>query len=160
LRVLLAVGEIACANEQDRYEGTRAVDGLAWFDARCTIRVHVEARASLLRSLQFATLRASDRDPRAVAATRAKLEAAGLAADARLACGDVLERAAPAAAGVMLANPLRRAHRLARRARSFLPEAWRGAEKALRRLALPLLHGRPRARTAHPARPATARTAS
>ena len=82
---------------------TFGFESLAAFDAPLWRRVrngHGAARAKRKLSLS-----GSDVDPRAIAATRKNLAAAGFSERVHLERADVLERAAPAAAGVLVANP-------------------------------------------------------
>jgi 23S rRNA (guanine2445-N2)-methyltransferase len=76
---------------------------LAAFDARTWRRVRDGHRAP--RASGPLSLFGSDADPRALAAARKNLAAAGFSEIVRLERADVLERAAPAAAGVLVANP-------------------------------------------------------
>lgn len=74
---------------------------LAAFDAALWDRVRRESRANE-RTPQ---LTGSDSDPKALAAARRNLAEAGVERWVKLGQADVLERAAPAAAGVMVMNP-------------------------------------------------------
>ena len=77
---------------------------LAGFDAPLWKRLHGEAAHPVKSALQL-ELYGSDSDERALAAARRNLAAAGVERWVRLERADVLERKAPAAAGVMIANP-------------------------------------------------------
>jgi putative N6-adenine-specific DNA methylase len=82
---------------------TFGFERLAAFDAPLWRRVrngHGAARAKRKLSLF-----GSDVDPRAIAAARKNLAAAGFSERVHLERADVLERAAPAASGVLVANP-------------------------------------------------------
>lgn len=74
------------------------------FDAALWTRLRDAARERELPPRPLA-LYGADRDPAALARTARTLEHLGLAAAARLERADVLEVAAPAAAGVLVANP-------------------------------------------------------
>jgi putative N6-adenine-specific DNA methylase len=77
---------------------------LVGFDAPLWKRLHGEA-AHPAKSAPQLELYGSDTDERALAAARRNLAAAGVERWVRLERADVLERKAPAAAGVMIANP-------------------------------------------------------
>jgi putative N6-adenine-specific DNA methylase len=77
---------------------------LARFDAPLWQRLRGEA-AHPVKSAPQLELYGSDSDERALAAARRNLAAAGVERWVRLERADVLERKAPAAAGVMIANP-------------------------------------------------------
>jgi len=74
---------------------------LAAFDAGLWERIKNEARAPE----RSPALHASDTDPKALNATRRNLAEAGVERWTKVERSDVLERAAPAAAGVMVMNP-------------------------------------------------------
>jgi putative N6-adenine-specific DNA methylase len=76
---------------------------LSGFDARLWQRL--KSAAGERRSKARLALYGSDRDGRAVEAATRNLSAAGFAGQVRLERADILARAAPAAAGVMVANP-------------------------------------------------------
>lgn len=59
-RVLWPLAEGPCRDEQEVYALARQVDWCAWIHASQTLRVDVQAHASPLRSLNFATLRIKD----------------------------------------------------------------------------------------------------
>ncbi|TJZ77254.1 THUMP domain-containing class I SAM-dependent RNA methyltransferase [Chitiniphilus eburneus] len=81
-----------------------AFERLALFDEQAWQAVRQEARAYELPALPHPIV-GSDRDAVAVAATRENLVAAGLAEHVELRTGDVLDAQAPAASGVLIANP-------------------------------------------------------
>jgi putative N6-adenine-specific DNA methylase len=85
-------------NRRFGFEQLRRFDAPAW--QRC--RDAAMARVQAVRQLD---LFGSDWDPQAVAAARQNLAGAGLAAAVTIEQADVLERAAPAAAGVLVGNP-------------------------------------------------------
>ena len=81
---------------------------LASFDARLWQRVRESAAqpaAQLTARAPKLQLYGSDSDPRALAAARRNLAAAGVERWVKLEQADVLARAAPASAGVLVANP-------------------------------------------------------
>ena len=78
-------------------------ENLRSFDARLWQRLRSEPRSK--RSTRELALYGSDTDPRALEAARRNLAAAGFGERVRLERVDVLERTAPAAAGVLVANP-------------------------------------------------------
>lgn len=59
-RVLWCVGQARYDHEDDIYETARALPWHEWFSVERTIRVHVSAIASPLKSLEFITLRIKD----------------------------------------------------------------------------------------------------
>ncbi len=71
------------------------------FDAKLWARVRDEAKPGE----KAPELHGSDNDPKAIAAARRNLAAAGVERWVKLAQADVLERKAPAASGVLIANP-------------------------------------------------------
>ncbi len=74
---------------------------LSSFDTEVWERIKLESRTSPVTP----TLYGSDSDPRALAAARRNLAAAGVERWVALEQSDVLTRSAPATAGVMIANP-------------------------------------------------------
>jgi putative N6-adenine-specific DNA methylase len=95
----------AAAMARGRAPGARRRFGfekLAGFDVRLWERVSKEPREEPARKLQ---LFGSDQDARALGAARRQLAAAGVERWVKLEQADVLERAAPAGAGVLVANP-------------------------------------------------------
>jgi putative N6-adenine-specific DNA methylase len=95
----------AAAMARGRAPGARrsfAFEHLAAFDARRWQALKDESSEPRPETLQ---LFGSDSDPRALAAARRNLAAAGVERWVRLEQADVLGRAAPAPEGVMLANP-------------------------------------------------------
>jgi putative N6-adenine-specific DNA methylase len=78
-------------------------EGLSAFDAR--LWQQLKSAAGERRSKARLELYGSDRDGRAVEAATRNLTAAGFAGQVRLERGDILARSAPAAVGVMVANP-------------------------------------------------------
>ena len=101
---------------------------------------------------QECQLYGSDTDLEALKAARRNLAAAGVERWVTLEQADILERAAPAAAGVMVMNRLRRAHGEPGGSRALLSEARRRAQATLRRLALLRLYRRPAPAEADPPR--------
>jgi putative N6-adenine-specific DNA methylase len=59
-RILWRLAEFECRNERDLYAAVREVDWMRHFAVERSLRVNVAARASPLRSLDFAVLRAKD----------------------------------------------------------------------------------------------------
>lgn len=59
-RVLWRVAEFEYASEDDVYAAARAVNWFDLFDVNRTLRVHVTAQKSALKSLEFVTLRVKD----------------------------------------------------------------------------------------------------
>jgi len=59
-RVLVQLSEHPYRSEDDLYEGAGSIAWEAWFNPRQTFKVEVTARASPLKSLNFATLRIKD----------------------------------------------------------------------------------------------------
>ena len=95
----------AAAMARGRAPGARRAFGfekLAVFDSALWEKLKREAQASSESNLR---LYGSDTDPRALAAARRNLAAAGVERWVQLEQADVLERSAPAPAGVMLMNP-------------------------------------------------------
>lgn len=94
----------AAAIARGRAPGAKRAFGfekLATFDAALWKRVRSESR----QKEQQPRLYGSDNDPKALDAARRNLAAAGVERWVKLERTDVLERAAPAPAGVMVANP-------------------------------------------------------
>jgi putative N6-adenine-specific DNA methylase len=95
----------AAAIARNRAPGARrrfAFERLSGFDAKLWDKVKSTAAA---RGGASPALFGSDIDPRALEAARRNLAAAGLERWVRLERADVLERAAPAPSGVLIANP-------------------------------------------------------
>jgi putative N6-adenine-specific DNA methylase len=95
----------AAAIARDRAPGARRRFGfekLSRFEAKLWEKVKRSAES---REAAAPQLFGSDTDPRALGAARRNLAAAGVERWVRLERADVLERAAPAPAGVMIANP-------------------------------------------------------
>ncbi len=95
----------AAAMARGRAPGAKRSFGfekLLGFDSKLWERIRDEAIATPEKSLQ---LFGSDNDPRALDDARRNLAAAGVERWVKLEQADVLERAAPAARGVMIANP-------------------------------------------------------
>jgi putative N6-adenine-specific DNA methylase len=74
---------------------------LASFDRKLWEKVKAERR----EAVSTPSLYGNDRDPRALDAARRNLAEAGVERWVKLECADVLERQAPAATGVLIANP-------------------------------------------------------
>ena len=94
----------AAAMARGRAPGARRAFGfekLAVFDPKVWESVKTEQG----RSFQDPRLFGSDSDPRALGVSRRNLAAAGVERWVKLEQADVLERQAPAAAGIMVANP-------------------------------------------------------
>ena len=94
----------AAAMARGRAPGAKRAFGfekLALFDAKLWERVKGEKRTNSLEPRLYG----SDTDPEALQAARRNLGAAGVERWVKLEQADVLERAAPEAAGVMVANP-------------------------------------------------------
>jgi 23S rRNA (guanine2445-N2)-methyltransferase len=83
---------------------TFAFERLHGYDAALWQRLRKEAEARAVPA-KAPLICGADRDEAAVAAARASLEQAGLAAAVRLECADVLDVTAPAPSGVMVTNP-------------------------------------------------------
>jgi len=97
----------AAAMARGRAPGLRRAFGfekLAGFDAALWKRLRAEAMQPAARGAKL-TLYGSDHDPRALDAARRNLAEAGVERWVRLEQCDVLARAAPAGAGVLVANP-------------------------------------------------------
>ena len=94
----MARGRAPGAKRRFGFENLKAFDPLLWE------RVKKESAQprNPPRTLQIF---GSDNDPRALNDARRNLAGAGVERWVKLECADILERAAPAAAGVMLANP-------------------------------------------------------
>ena len=98
----------AAALAADRAPGLSRTFGfqkLAWFDGPTWQRIRQRARDRLRQAPATPAIFASDRDARALAQCRANAQAAALEAWLAIEAIDVLERRAPAAAGVLAANP-------------------------------------------------------
>ncbi len=78
---------------------------LVWFDGPTWQRIRQHARDRVLGAPSAPPVVASDLDPQALARTRVNAAAAGVAEWISVENADVLTRDAPAAAGVLLANP-------------------------------------------------------
>ena len=91
----MARGRAPGAKRRFAFEKLAAFDGAAWE------RVKNEPRATERNPALYG----SDLDPKALNATRRNLAEAGVERWARIERSDVLERAAPAAGGVMVMNP-------------------------------------------------------
>jgi putative N6-adenine-specific DNA methylase len=97
----------AAALAADRAPGLTRTFGfqkLAWFDGPAWQRIRQRAR-DRVRKAQGAAIVASDLDPRALDRTRSNAAAAGVSEWLAIEQADMLIRAAPAPAGVLLANP-------------------------------------------------------
>lgn len=91
----------------DRAPGLTRIFGfqkLAWFDGPTWQRIRQRAR-DRLRKAQDVAVFASDLDPHALDRARRNAAAAGVSEWLALEQADIVSRAAPAAAGVLLANP-------------------------------------------------------
>ena len=80
------------------FEKLAGFDALAWSRLKSAAEARCKAPAAL-------PMWASDRDEKAVRATKRNLQEAGLGGVVKVVAADVLELEAPAAAGVMVANP-------------------------------------------------------
>jgi len=78
---------------------------LAWYDGPTWQRIRQRARDRMRAAPATPSIFASDIDPRAVAQCRRNAAAAGVPAWIDIDEGDVLARAAPAPAGLLVANP-------------------------------------------------------
>jgi putative N6-adenine-specific DNA methylase len=78
---------------------------LAWFDGPAWQRLKQAARDRVRQAPAEPMLFASDRSPGAVAKTESNLRHAQVEAFVTVGCADLLQRPAPASAGVLLANP-------------------------------------------------------
>jgi putative N6-adenine-specific DNA methylase len=94
----MARGRAPGANRRFGFEKLKAFDAPAWEQVK---RSHAKSDAPAKTLAIFG----SDNDPRALADARRNLAAAGVERWVKLERADVLERAAPAPAGVMIANP-------------------------------------------------------
>ena len=97
----------AVAIARGRAPGARrgfGFENLKIYDVNLWNRVKNEGRKSKAGSAKL-EIYGSDNDPRALNDARRNLAAAGVERWVKLECTDILERAAPAAAGVMIANP-------------------------------------------------------
>ena len=97
----------AVAIARGRAPGARrgfGFENLKIYDVNLWNRVKNEGRKSKAGSAKL-EIYGSDNDPRALNDARRNLAAAGVERWVKLECADILERAAPAAAGVMIANP-------------------------------------------------------
>ena len=98
----------AAALAADRAPGLTRTFGfqkLAWFDGPTWQRIRQRARDRLRQAPAVSGIVASDLDPHALARTRSNAAAAGVAEWLAMEQGDILTRAAPAPAGILLANP-------------------------------------------------------
>jgi len=93
----IASGAAPGAGRSFGFEKLRSFDAKAW--------QRVRSDAGVMRAKSAPALFGSDSDPRAIDAARKNLAAAGFADLVRLERADILARAAPASAGVMVANP-------------------------------------------------------
>ena len=97
----------AVAIARGRAPGARrgfGFENLKIYDVNLWNRVKNEGRKSKAGSAKL-EIYGSDNDPRALNDARRNLAAAGVERWVKLECTDILERTAPAAAGVMIANP-------------------------------------------------------
>ena len=94
----MARGRAPGANRRFAFEKLKIFDAPAWDRVK---RAHAKSGAPA-KSLQIF---GSDNDPRALADARRNLASAGVERWVKLERADALERAAPAPAGVMIANP-------------------------------------------------------
>jgi putative N6-adenine-specific DNA methylase len=97
----------AAAMARGRAPGARRAIGfekLKIFDSNLWNRIKDDERKSKAVSANL-EIYGSDNDPRALNDARRYLAAAGVERWVKLECTDILERTAPAAAGVMIANP-------------------------------------------------------
>ena len=95
----------AAAMARGRAPGARRAFGfenLKIFDSKLWTKIKNEERTTKTVKLEIF---GSDNDPRALSDARRNLAAAGVERWVKLEQADILERAAPAAAGVMVANP-------------------------------------------------------
>jgi putative N6-adenine-specific DNA methylase len=98
----------AAALAADRAPGLTRTFGfqkLAWFDGPTWQRIRQSARDRMNKAPAAPAIVASDIDPQALERSRGNAAAAGVAEWLALEQGDVLARAAPAATGVLIANP-------------------------------------------------------
>jgi putative N6-adenine-specific DNA methylase len=84
---------------------TFAFQKLAWYDGPAWQRIKQAARDRIRTAPAFASVVASDKSAGAVAKTQANARNAKIDAFLRIEQADVLARAAPAASGVLIANP-------------------------------------------------------
>ena len=92
----------------DRAPGLQRTFGfqkLAWYDGPTWQRIRQRAHDRVRPAPEHPTIFASDIDPRAVAQCSRNQESAGIGSWFSVSEADVLARAAPAAAGVLVANP-------------------------------------------------------
>ena len=78
---------------------------LSWFDGPAWQRIRQRARDRVRAAPTAISIVASDSDPRAMTQCRANAAAAGVAEWLQIEAADVLVRGAPAAAGIIVANP-------------------------------------------------------
>ena len=98
----------AAALAADRAPGLTRTFGfqkLAWFDGPAWQRIRQRARDRMNKAPAAPAITGSDSDPQALERSRGNAAAAGVAEWLALEQGDVLARDAPAAAGVLIANP-------------------------------------------------------
>ena len=98
----------AAALAADRAPGLTRTFGfqkLAWFDGPAWQRIRQRARDRMKTAPAAPSIVAGDIDPQALLRSRANAAAAGVAEWLSIEPGDVRTRAAPAPAGVLLANP-------------------------------------------------------
>ncbi len=98
----------AAALAADRAPGLTRTFGfqkLAWFDGPTWQRIRQRARDRMNKAPAVPAITGSDIDPQALERSRGNAAAAGVAEWLALEQGDVLARAAPAATGVLIANP-------------------------------------------------------
>jgi putative N6-adenine-specific DNA methylase len=98
----------AAALAADRAPGLSRTFGfqkLAWFDGPTWQRIRQRARDRVRSEPEAPAIFASDRDPRALAQCRGNAQVAGLESWLTVESADILERHAPAPAGVLVANP-------------------------------------------------------
>ena len=98
----------AAALAADRAPGLTRTFGfqkLAWFDGPAWQRIRQRARDRMNKAPAALAITGSDIDPQALERSRGNAAAAGVAEWLALEQGDVLARDAPAAAGVLIANP-------------------------------------------------------
>jgi 23S rRNA (guanine2445-N2)-methyltransferase len=94
----MARGRAPGANRRFGFEKLKVFDVSRWE----TLKKESSQSKTAQKNLQIF---GSDNDPRALNDARRNLAAAGVERWVKLECADILERAAPAAAGVMIANP-------------------------------------------------------
>ncbi len=99
---LAEAGALALGLAPNRLRSTWAFERLPGFDAACFARVRDEAIPAPDLDVRLVGV---DRDPSAVAASRANLAAAGLSAHATLTAGDAFSHEPGSAAGLVTINP-------------------------------------------------------